>query len=116
MPKMWAKIQTRFTAAHRWPDAPQTGPEWLLSQPHRHEFHVTLWLEQNHDDRDVEYLVAKRKLTHWIRQQFDGLSLGHKSCEMLCKEIGEWAGGMFGRRHMKVEVLEDGENGALWEV
>lgn len=115
----WAKVSTTFTAQHRWEDAPDEVS--FLKDDHRHEFHVTVTIEQFHDDRDVEYIMFKRALDEWLAEYpaegVSGGKLGEKSCEMMAKDIIEQF--IFDEvpdamnRYITVEVLEDGENGAL---
>jgi hypothetical protein len=108
----WAIIRTRFIGMHHWPTAPE-GRHVHLRNPHRHEFHVEVWVEQEHDDRDVEYLDAKDRIDAFIADwPFD---LGHKSCEMMAREILSWLPDAFGLRVYRCGVFEDGENGAMVE-
>jgi 6-pyruvoyl-tetrahydropterin synthase len=109
---VFAKVQFRFDAVHVWPDAPD-GPEWFLRENHRHEFRVTVWVEQRHDDRDVEYVGLKRAM----QRKFNGeMNLGHKSCEMIAKDVIAHVRELVGSdRAVRAEVLEDGENGAYVE-
>lgn len=113
----WAKVSLRFDAHHRWDDAFEEVE--FLQNEHRHEFHVTVQVQQFHDDRDVEYIHLKRQLTSWIKDDYipDDRDLGQRSCEMMAEDILKklmlWHGS---DRAYKVEVTEDGENGALVEV
>ena len=43
--KMWAKVTTTFDALHCWPDIPADHPKQFLKNPHRHLFHVAVWIE-----------------------------------------------------------------------
>jgi hypothetical protein len=86
---------------------------WLdvsfLADPHRHIFHFRVEMEVFHDDRDVEFIQAKRIMERWYN---DGtLYLDYKSCEMMANDlysklITKWPG-----RSYAIEVSEDGENG-----
>lgn len=113
--KTWAKVTFRFNGTHCWPEAPETV-HWLRNK-HRHVFHVTVWVEQFHSQRDVEYTLLKRALEAPYPDD-----LGTWSCEILAEKILEiteaFCEKMFPaarHRDIKVEVLEDGENGALVE-
>jgi hypothetical protein len=111
--KTWAIIRVRFEAMHHWPGAPDGRHDHLRSL-HRHEFHVTLYAEQKHNDRDIEYLAAKDKLTVWLSHI--GFDMGSTSCEMLAEKTIAFAQAMWGKdRSYRCEVSEDGENGALVE-
>ena len=114
----WAKVQTAFTGMHRWEGAPEEVE--FLGLLHRHEFHVTVELAQAHDNRDLEYIMFKRALDEFLDRYGDTMRdtdtyLGNKSCEMIAKDIIEWVRDEYGNRSITVEVLEDGENGAVVE-
>ena len=62
---------------------------WLdvsfLADPHRHIFHFRVEMEVFHDDRDVEFIQAKRIMERWYN---DGtLYLDYKSCEMMANDL-----------------------------
>jgi hypothetical protein len=106
---------------HRYPAAatdPQlaTGDEYdvsFLAHPHRHIFHFRVWLDVFHNDRDVEFIQAKR----WLERLYDGhqavLSLDHKSCEMMADDLYIHIADRYPGRAVWIEVSEDGENGCL---
>lgn len=99
---------------HNWVTCPLDEVKYLRS-PHRHVFHVKAYFEVNHDDRDVEFIVAKHEIAKWMREKWwdDNLQLlnfGGMSCEMIARDLIE----AFGL--VKCEVNEDGENGAILEV
>ena len=108
-----AKIFCNFRRAgfHSWPDAPESHA--YLRHNHRHIFHVEIALEVRHDDREVEF--------HWLLDQAQarwdqwGTQLGHRSCEMLARELAEGLATVRQRR-VRVVVSEDGENGAVVEA
>lgn len=108
----WAKITHRFSRLHRWPDAPSHVR--FLSYLHRHLFHVTLWVEEEDKDRDVEFLTMLEELKLFVeRYDFPESS----SCEDIAQTILEHFDGRFhSERKLKCEVSEDGENGALLEL
>jgi hypothetical protein len=104
---IWVTFQKE--GIHRYPAA-ATDPklatgDWLdvsfLATPHRHIFHFRVEMEVFHDDRDVEFIQAKRIMQNWFS---DGtLELNFKSCEMIAKDLPD--------RDYIIEVSEDGENG-----
>lgn len=113
----WAKITHRFEGLHRYSDAPLNVS--YLQHVHRHLFHVTLWIEQFHNERDVEYLTVLQQLKSFLRLETLNVD---SSCETIAENILAWArklypavDGHFGRA-LRCEVLEDGENGALLEM
>lgn len=109
---MFAKVSHRFAGIHHWPQA--SGKHEYLKHPHRHLFHLTVWIEQYHDNRDVEYLEFK----DWIVENCMGGVMNHKSCEMMARDLLEKIRKGFASwttRQVRIEVLEDGENGAYLE-
>ncbi len=112
---IWVTFQKE--GIHRYPAA-ATDPklatgDWLdvsfLADPHRHIFHFRVEMEVFHDDRDVEFIQAKRIMENWFT---DGtLVLNHKSCEMIARELHASCVAQWPDRDYVVEVSEDGENG-----
>lgn len=109
---IFAVIRTQYEFIHSWGEAPEAVQ--FLQYPHRHMFHVTVWVEQFHDNRDIEYILLKR----WLDWHIDSAKESwpqHSSCEMMAQAIRE-AVVLYARpnkRTIRVEVSEDGENGAL---
>jgi hypothetical protein len=87
--------------------------DWLdvsfLGTPHRHIFHFRVEMQVFHDDRDQEFIQVKRRIEHWYNQHI--LSLKHKSCEMMARELYEHCIEVWPARDFVIEVSEDGENG-----
>jgi hypothetical protein len=98
---------TRFEGFHRWPDAPDEVA--FLRDRHRHVFHVRAEASVSHGDRDVEFILLKRAVDRTvgaIKYEYDTSTW---SCE-------QWAECLLGRLKLdRVEVSEDGENGAIVE-
>lgn len=99
-------VRTRFAALHCWPECNIKGKEYLKS-PHRHEFHVELWFDVKHDDRDIEFIQAKEYVDRFITTNWEGEDLEATSCEMMAQELAT----MF--QAVRVSVFEDGENGSV---
>ncbi len=98
--------RTRFEGFHCWPDAPDEVA--FLRTQHRHEFHVTARKIVRHDNRDVEFILYKRRIDEAIHHLRRTNSVEYWSCERWASEIGEEVEADF------VEVSEDGENGGQW--
>jgi hypothetical protein len=98
---------TRFEGFHRWQAAP---PEVaFLRDLHRHEFHVKVYRQVSHTDRDTEFILLKRELGKVIGEM-NRRGTEDWSCE-------RWAVFLTGSLNLsKCEVSEDGENGAVVEV
>jgi len=94
---------------HCYPDAPE-GVEFLRND-HRHMFHFRVELEVWHDDRDVEFILFKREL----EALYSGgiLELDYQSCEMMANDLASYIQETYPGRALKIEVSEDGENGAI---
>ncbi len=106
-------VTTRIPGVHRWQACPIPEVEYLKNY-HRHMFHIKVWKKVEHDDRDVEIIMFKRDVKAFIRENYfdidhDACFFGDMSCEMIAKMVyHEFS-------CEAVEVLEDGENGALYE-
>ena len=92
---------------HNWPDCDIEEVSFLRAT-HRHIFGVKCYFPVRHDCRDVEFIVAKRRVTSYLREKYgDGVcDFGAMSCEMIAKDLVE----RFSLA--KCVVDEDGENGA----
>jgi len=103
-------INTRFPAFHNWPDAPQEVH--YLRSIHRHEFHVTMKIRVEHENRDVEFITAKNDLDSIIGESYVNRNYSGLSCEHLCNELYADMKEGIGYHVVYVCVMEDGENGA----
>jgi hypothetical protein len=108
--KRWLIVRTSFEGYHYYPSAPDAVD--FLRNLHRHIFHVVAYVEQFHDERDLEYVAFK----WWL----DGL-IGREdwqqdaSCETIAGVLMRAIQAEYPGRRVKVEANEDGENGALVE-
>ena len=115
--KIW--ITFRKEGIHKYPaaltdPALATGDEYdvsFLGYPHRHIFHFRVWINVQHNDRDIEFIQFKR----WLENLYAGgtLELNYKSCEMIADDLYLQIAGRYPGRAVWIEVAEDGENGAL---
>ena len=82
----------------------------FLGLPHRHIFHFKVWREVFHDDREIEFIQFKR----WLERNYDDktLELNHRSCEMIARELHAIINARYPNREVRIDVSEDGENGA----
>ena len=129
--------QFREEYFHQWPDAPEALA--FLREPHRHVLHIRAELEVT-EDREVEFIRLKSCLraafremkvhpspSMWIlgehlQDKEDYLKAvrsiqhGEASMEVIARALADYLGGLHGfDRDVLVEVLEDGENGAVFE-
>jgi len=113
-------VTTQYEGLHCWPDCPLEEVAFLRDK-HRHMFHVRVEVPVTHDDRQLEIIRLKRELRGILQYFAEGIEegepfdFGSMSCEMLAKNI---AAELHLRTAMPylIEVLEDGENGAVWRV
>lgn len=98
---------TRVEGFHRWPDAPDEVAH--LRVEHRHMFGLRVEVEVDHDDRDVEFIILKRRVESYLR---DAPIHGTESCEMIGRRVAFHLETSYEWRVVCVTVDEDGENGA----
>jgi len=95
----------QFEAWHSWTEAPARCN--YLAARHRHLFHVRAERAVGHADREIEFVEWKRDLE--ARVVAEAATGANRSCEQWC----EWMLAEF--QLDRVEVSEDGENGAVCE-
>lgn len=101
-------VQSQFIAYHCWVNAPES--EGFLQAWHRHIFKVRIDLVVTTDDRDLEFFHVQKSL-NWVLQQWQEQKV-NKSCEMFCDNILAALQSEYPSL-FRVEVSEDGENGAV---
>jgi len=110
MNKKFIFVTFQKEGIHRYPDAPDEVE--FLRHPHRHMFHFRVEIEVFHDDRDIEFIMFKRELEGLYAE--DGiLELDYCSCEMLADALAGYIQQEYPDRDLKIEISEDGENGAV---
>ena len=85
----------------------------FLGSPHRHIFHFRVDIQVEHSNRDIEFIQFKR----WLEQLYSSgvLELNYKSCEMMAEDLYVQIATRYPDRNIKIEISEDGENGAHLE-
>ena len=115
----WIIIKLDLEALHKWNDAYEEIS--FLANLHRHIFNIKVYVQVNHDDRDIEFIDLKHKLLAYLDSVLEKKILGTHvynlvgSCEMLGEQVQNFIHQNFKGRACKVEVYEDNENGALIE-
>tara|TARA_B100000085_G_scaffold102908_1_gene93613 strand:- start:106 stop:558 length:453 start_codon:yes stop_codon:yes gene_type:complete len=119
--KRWIWVTFQKEGIHKYPAALEdpalaTGDEYdvsFLGYPHRHIFHFRVAITVTHNDRDIEFIQFKR----WLEKLYaeKTLELDYKSCEMMSDDLFDKISEKYPGRDVKIEVSEDGENGALIE-
>lgn len=111
--KYFAIVTTDFNATHQYEqDTYDTKEGNFLRWPHYHLFKVVIKIEQEHNNRDIEFLNFK----HWIENILrNAMTKGkHYSCEQYCEEIAKIIRNIkeYRNRELVIQVWEDGINGA----
>ena len=85
----------------------------FLGYPHRHKFHFRVAISVTHNDRDIEFIQFQRWLENLYKE--DVIQLDYKSCEMMSDDLFDQISAKYPGRDVKIEISEDGENGATIE-
>lgn len=119
--KRWIWVTFQKEGIHKYPAALEdpdlaTGDEYdvsFLGYPHRHKFHFRVAISVTHNDRDIEFIQFQRWLENLYKE--DVIQLDYKSCEMMADDLFEQITVQYPCREIKIEISEDGENGAFIE-
>ena len=119
--KRWIWVTFQKEGIHKYPaaltdPALATGDEYdvsFLGYPHRHMFHFRVAIKVTHNDRDIEFIQFKRWLENLYKDNV--IELDYKSCEMMSDDLFDQIVAKYPDRDIKIEISEDGENGALVE-
>jgi hypothetical protein len=84
----------------------------FLKYPHRHLFEFRVEYEVV-GDRQVEFILMKHQLKNIVDNW--NYDLGGKSCEIMCSDLYYEMIKLGYEGNIKIEVSEDGENGAICE-
>ena len=111
-------IRFEVEGFHNYPDASKNHGELVkfLEQSHRHIFKFNCKKRVNHDNRDEEFILLRRKVKQYINRKFP---VFESSCE--CYDFDSMSCEMIAKQLLKefdfdsVEVSEDGENYAVVE-
>lgn len=117
----WIWVTFQKEGIHKYPAALTdptlaTGDEYdvsFLGYPHRHIFHFRVAVKVTHNDRDIEFIQFKRWLENLYKDNV--IQLDYKSCEMMSDDLFDQIVMMYPGRDVKIEISEDGENGAMVE-
>lgn len=116
--KTFVGIRFEVEGFHNYPDASKNHGDLVkfLEQSHRHIFKFNCKKRVNHDNRDEEFILLRRKVKQYINRKFP---VFESSCE--CYDFGSMSCEMIAKNILKqfdfdsVEVSEDGENYAVVE-
>ena len=131
--------QWRQEYFHKWSRAPEDPSFEYLRNLHRHELHIRVELGVFGFDREIEFIALKDDLDLFLKRAISGTHVlppldedpknptewgrlhgsifrNEASCEEIASFLGEYLRRTYDdRRESLVEVLEDGENGAVVE-
>ena len=102
-------ISTQFPGFHHWPSAPEKYE--YLSNVHRHMFHVKAALTVTHNNRDIEFIDLRDRITRHVHSW--DINHQDESVDWSCEHIAELLLLEFDLDWC--EVWEDNENGARIE-
>jgi hypothetical protein len=108
--KSFIWVTTTFEGFHKYPNAPDEVE--FLKNLHRHIFHVKVWIAVKHNDRELEFILFKRYIKKLI---WNNELSENASCEMICDSLHQSIKKKYPKREIRIEVSEDGENGAYKE-
>ena len=108
-------VKTQYEGIHCWPEAPDEVK--FLRSLHRHIFNVEVEVEVHNDDRDIEFIMLKHQINHWLSLQFDDdgvWQMGRLSCEQVAEMVIDLVQEKLNDKERVIScyVDEDGENGA----
>jgi hypothetical protein len=115
--RKFVKVTYSSPGYHKWPDAPERRA--YLGQVHRHMFIVTVEIEVDQADRQLEFhdLQAFVQTCHKdviAPSPIASESIMNRSCETMAMLIFEQVHHRYGwTRSVRVEVSEDGENSGI---
>ena len=109
--KIYAKIKTTFSATHQWKKCNIEEVKFLKHE-HFHQFYVTVYIEQFHCNRDIEYIAFKKWLDKKL-SKYNYKSIGQMSCEDIAIDIKQMIEKKYPSRDVIVEVNEDEQRGAV---
>jgi hypothetical protein len=94
---------------HQWNNA--SGKVEYLRNLHHHYFFFKVWVSVDSDDREIEFILLRGELESFVN------TLGEKvgSCEMMIREILNYLRDKYPHRKYKIDVSEEGINGAYYE-
>jgi hypothetical protein len=104
-------VTFRRKGFHAYPGAPEDVG--YLEQRHRHIFWFKVVIDVHHENREIEF----HQFLNWLESLYDtnNLELNNKSCEMISTELYSHILARYGNRYVRIEVVEDGENGCETE-
>ena len=85
----------------------------FLKYTHRHIFKFRVEISITKENREIEFILMKHQLKNIVDTW--AYNLGERSCEDLCIYLYNEMIDLGYEGDIKIEVSEDGENGAIYE-
>lgn len=107
-------ITTQKEFIHQYKDAPEEV--YYLRYPHRHMLYVKVQIEVFNNDRELEFIMIKHNIDSYLDTILNETT--NRSCETIGNLLIEFIRSTYcdkTERHIKVDVSEDNENGAILE-
>lgn len=103
------KVTFQWSGVHQWPMA--KGRHEYLKHPHRHLFKGMAKIQVFNQDRELEFF----EVLDYIHEQLGSYRMLHThSCEYVAQDLIVRLMEKYGPdRDIEVEIMEDGENGAV---
>ena len=83
--KTFVYCTLQLEGIHNWDNCHLPEVQFLAFS-HRHMFHFYCEKEVSHDDRDIEFIILKRKITKYLINRYPGehcMIFNSMSCEIL---------------------------------
>ena len=109
--KTFISVSFQKEFIHSYPGAPEEVS--FLREPHRHMLHIRVDVQVFDDDRELEFIIAKRDLSSYA-DTLDLVTHSTRSCETVARTLLSYIQSEYGiDRDVVISVSEDGENGAI---
>lgn len=108
----WVYCTFQREKLHKWKGAKKLPEVSYLANLHRHQFQFKVSVQVYTDDREIEFIMLKHKVERLVDSW--GTTVG--SCEMMAEDIVAFLEKAYGGKKFRVQVSEDGENGAEVET
>lgn len=104
--KKYVIVKLQFEGIHHW-ESCNIDEVSFLKNNHRHIFHIKASRQVSSNDREIEILQLKKAISTYIKTSYPE-DIGCMSCEDIAEDLINTFD------LSSCEVLEDGENGALF--
>jgi len=113
--KSYIWITTQKEGYHFWESAPEEVG--FLRYPHRHIFGFRVYIQVEHNDREIEFFMFKNNVDKLINNIWETYNLDkydkadRVSCEMISDNLNDLVNQLYPQRDTIIEVDEDKQVG-----